>query len=295
MSKKKRNEEYSSISLILDYIDEYELDTLSKEDQYKLFKEMEQGSFEAREQLILHNLRLVISIAKKYKNKAYDISELFNVGCQGLIMAIKRFDYKKGYCFSTYAKYYIEGLIIKYLKENFFNFKVPITFVNKVLKVKKYILTYYSQYGSEPTNTEIATELHISEDEVLEYKALLDNTISLNKIIYDEEKKEELFLEYNELIKTIPEENNCIEEFENAYFNELLKNRIFKSSAFTNREKEVLWYYFGFETGEPMDSREVGSILGVSSQRVFELKQRAIEKLQNSETIEHFNPKLMIK
>ena len=119
MSKKNCNE-YKSIDLILDYIDEYQLDTLSKEDQYKLFEEMEQGSFEAREQLILHNLCLVIFITKRYKDKANDISEIFNVGCEGLMTAIEKFDYKKGYCFSTYAKYWIKGYINRYLVKNYF-------------------------------------------------------------------------------------------------------------------------------------------------------------------------------
>lgn len=293
MSKKNHNE-HKSMDLILEYIDEYQLNTLSKEDQYKLFKDMEQGSIEAREQLILHNLCLVISIAKKFKDKVYDISELFNVGCQGLIIAIERFDYKKGYCFSTYAKYWIKGYINRYLVKNYFNFKVPIAFITEILKVKKYILTYYSQYGIQPTNTEIATELHVSKDEVLEYKALLDNTLSLNKILYNEEQKEEFFSEYK-LIEKIPEEDNCILEFENTYLNELLKNSVFNSCNLTKRQKEVLWYYFGFETGEPMDCSEVAPLLSITKQRVYELKQRAIEKLQNSEIIEQFNPKLMIK
>ncbi len=293
MSKKNHNE-HKSMDLILEYIDEYQLNTLSKEDQYKLFKDMEQGSIEAREQLILHNLCLVISIAKKFKDKVYDISELFNVGCQGLIIAIERFDYKKGYCFSTYAKYWIKGYINRYLVKNYFNFKVPIAFITEILKVKKYILTYYSQYGIQPTNTEIATELHVSKDEVLEYKVLLDNTLSLNKILYNEEQKEEFFPEY-ELIEKIPEEDNCILEFENTYLNELLKNSVFNSCNLTKRQKEVLWYYFGFETGEPIDCSEVASLLSITKQRVYELKQRAIEKLQNSEIIEQFNPKLMIK
>lgn len=292
--KKANSNKYKEIKLVIDFIDEYQLDILSKEEQTKLFISMEQGDFEAREQLILHNLFLVISIAKKYKDKVYDISELFNVGCLGLIKAIEKFDYKKGYCFSTYAKHWIEGYINRYLIKNYFNFNVPIRYVTDIIKIKKYILKYYSYYGTKPSDSEIASKLNISEDKIVEYKALLDNPISLNKILYKEEQKEEILPEY-ELIEKIPVEDNCILEFENAYINELFKNKIFRSCALSDREKEVLWYYYGFETGKPMDFRKVASLLGISSQRVCQLKQKAIERLQNLETIEQFNPKLMIK
>lgn len=292
--KKAKSNKYKEIKLIIDFIDEYQLDILSKEEQTQLFISMEQGNFEAREQLILHNLCLVISIAKNYKDKLYDISELFNVGCLGLIKAIEKFDYKKGFCFSTYAKHWIEGYINRYLIKNYFNFNVPIRYVTEIIKIKNYILKYYSCYGTKPSDSEIASKLNISEDKIVEYKALLDNPISLNKILYKEEQKEEIFPEY-ELIEKIPIEDNCILEFENAYFNELFKNKIFRSCALSDREKEVLWYYYGFETGKPMDVRKVASLLGISSQRVCQLKQKAIERLQNLETIEQFNSKLMIK
>ena len=255
---------------------------------------MEQGDFEAREQLILHNLCLVISIAKKYKDKVYDISELFNVGCLGLIKAIEKFDYKKGYCFSTYAKHWIEGYINRYLIKNYFNFNVPIRYVTEIIKIKKYILKYYSYYGTKPSDSEIASKLNISEDKIVEYKELLDNPISLNKIIYDKELSEEFIPEY-ELIEKIPEEDNCIEEYEKKYMNELFRNCVFSECNLTDRQKEVLWYYFGFETGEPMDCKEIVDLLKISRQRVQEIMQRAIEKLQNEQKIKQFNSKLMIK
>lgn len=211
--KKEKSNKYKEIKLIIDFIDEYQLDILSKEDQIKLFISMEQGNFEAREQLILHNLCLVISIAKNYKDKVYDISELFNVGCLGLIKAIEKFDYKKGFCFSTYAKHWIESYINKYLIKNYFNFNVPIRYVTESIKIKKFILKYYSYYGKKPSDSEMASKLHLSEDKIEEYKALLDTPISLNKIIYDKELSEEFIPEY-ELIEKIPEEDNCIEEYE---------------------------------------------------------------------------------
>lgn len=292
--KKAKSNKYKEIKLIIDFIDEYQLDILSKEEQIKLFISMEQGNFEAREQLILHNLCLVISIAKNYKDKVYDISELFNVGCLGLIKAIEKFDYKKGFCFSTYAKHWIEGYINRYLIKNYFNFNAPIRYVTESIKIKKFILKYYSYYGKKPSDSEMASKLHLSEDKIVEYKALLDTPISLNKIIYDKELSEDFIPEY-ELIEKIPEEDNCIEEYEKKYMNELFRNCVFSECNLTDRQKEVLWYYFGFETGEPMDCKEIVDLLKISRQRVQEIMQRAIEKLQNEQKIKQFNSKLMIK
>lgn len=165
------------ISFIINYLKEYDIKLLSKEEQYKLFIELEDGSEEAREKLILHNLLLVIAMANKYVGVGYDALELFDMGCLGLIIAVDRFDYKRGLCFSTYAKFWIKQTILRSITNELKVLRLPVELTYKILKMKKFISDYYSMNGYLPTNDEISKSLQLPIDKIDNYKQLLDEIV----------------------------------------------------------------------------------------------------------------------
>lgn len=282
------------ISFITNYLEEYDIRPLSKEEQYKLFIELEDGSKDAREKLILHNLLLVVAMANKYVGVGYDASELFDMGCLGLIIAVDKFDYKKGTCFSTYAKFWIKQTILRTIANELRIVRIPVGLTYKILRMKKFISEYISMNGSFPTNEEISERLQLPIDKIDDYKILLNEIVSLNMVLFSEEISEEEGNE-EELISTIPCNIDYIEMVEEKCFNETIRDLIFSSKIISDRNKQILMYHFGFIDGEQRSNEFIAKQFGISKARVQQIEQDTFKKILALPNIQQFNPKYTSK
>lgn len=279
------------ISFIINYLNEYDIKLLSKEEQYKLFLELEDGSKEAREKLILHNLPLVISIANKYVGVGYSVLELFDMGCLGLIIAVDRFDYKKEISFSTYAEYWIKHTILRSIANELKIVRLPVGLTYKVLRMKKFISGYYSMYGVLPTNDEISERLQLPIDKIDDYKILLDEIISLNMVLFKEETSEEIEKGI-ELIDIIPSDIDYIEAVEKKVLDETVRDIVFSSKIISDRNKQILMYQFGFIDGKQRSNEFIAKQFGISKRTVNNIKLNTLKKLSTLPKIQKLSPKI---
>lgn len=282
------------ISFITNYLKENDIRLLSKEEQYKLFIELEVGSKVAREKLILHNLPLVIAIANKYVGVGYSVLELFDMGCLGLIIAVDKFDYKRGLCFSTYAKFWIKQTILRSITSELRMQRLPDELSYKVLKMKKFISEYYSTNGYFPTNDEISKSLQLPIDKIDDYKILLNEIISLNMFLFNEEISEEEGKE-EELINIIPSDIDYVEKVEQKVLNEIIRDLIFNSKIISDRNKQILMYHFGFIDGEQKTNEFIAKQFGISKSRVQQIEQDTFKKILALPKIQELNPKYASK
>ena len=282
------------ISFITNYLKENDIRLLSKEEQYKLFIELEVGSKVAREKLILHNLPLVIAIANKYVGVGYSVLELFDMGCPGLIIAVDKFDYKRGLCFSTYAKFWIKQTILRSITSELRMQRLPDELSYKVLKMKKFISEYYSTNGYFPTNDEISKSLQLPIDKIDDYKILLNEIISLNMFLFNEEISEEEGKE-EELINIIPSDIDYAEKVEQKVLNEIIRDLIFNSKIISDRNKQILMYHFGFIDGEQKTNEFIAKQFGISKSRVQQIEQDTFKKILALPKIQELNPKYASK
>lgn len=271
-------------SFITNYLKENDIRLLSKEEQYKLFIELEAGSKAAREKLIFHNLPLVIAIANKYVGVGYSVLELFDMGCLGLIIAVDRFDYKRGLCFSTYAKFWIKQTILGSITNELRMLRLPVKLTYKVLKMKKFISEYYFTNGYFPTNDEISKSLQLPIDKIDDYKQLSKEIISLDMVLFNGENGEEL-------INIIPSDIDYIEAVEQKVLNETIRDLIFNSSSISDRSKQILMYHFGFIDGKQRSLEFIAKQFGISKARVQQIEQVAFKKILTLPQIQKLNSK----
>lgn len=282
------------ISFITNYLKENDIRLLSKEEQYKLFIELEVGSKVAREKLILHNLPLVIAIANKYVGVGYSVLELFDMGCPGLIIAVDRFDYKKEISFSTYAEYWIKHTILRSIANELKIVRLPVGLTYKVLRMKKFISEYYSMYGVLPTNDEISERLQLPIDKIDDYKILLDEIISLNMVLFKEETSGEIEKGI-ELIDIIPSDIDYIEAVEKKVLDETVRDIVFSSKIISDRNKQILMYQFGFIDGKQSSNEFIAKQFGISKRTVNNIKLNTLKKLSTLPKIQELNPKYASK
>lgn len=282
------------ISFITNYLKENDIRLLSKEEQYKLFIELEVGSKVAREKLILHNLPLVIAIANKYVGVGYSVLELFDMGCLGLIIAVDRFDYKKEISFSTYAEYWIKHTILRSIANELKIVRLPVGLTYKVLRMKKFISEYYSMYGVLPTNDEISERLQLPIDKIDDYKILLDEIISLNMVLFKEETSGEIEKGI-ELIDIIPSDIDYIEAVEKKVLDETVRDIVFSSKIISDRNKQILMYQFGFIDGKQRSNEFIAKQFGISKRTVNNIKLNTLKKLSTLPKIQKLSPKYASK
>ena len=161
------------------------LKTLSNEEMIELFKEMKKGSKEAKDKLVEGNLKLVLSILKRFKTNANNINDMFQIGCIGLIKAIDNFDLNLNVCFSTYAVFLIKGEILRAFRDET-PIRVSRSTKDLAYKILAYKEKYYNTYGNEPSNEEIAKELGIEEYLISYALTSLKEPISINTPIYND-------------------------------------------------------------------------------------------------------------
>lgn len=272
----------NSMKMYLKEIEKYKM--LSFEDELKLSKEIQNSSKDAKETFINSNYRLVVSIAKKYKKENVEILDLIQAGNIGLIKAVEKFDYKKGYKFSTYATWWIKQGIIRYLDDCENTIRIPVHLSQKInfIKRKKHELLYKLQ--REPSLKELSNECKIEPQKLCELLEKEKTIVSLDIPIKDDDD--------SCLVDFIPSDMS----FTDTVFCEIekinLKEKINEVlTCLTNQEQEVIRLRFGLDDNIPKTLDEIGKVFGLTRERIRQIESKALKKLRHPSRIkklEHF-------
>ncbi len=245
---------------------------LTPEKEIELAAKMAEGDVNARKELAEANLRLVVSIAKRYVGRGMQFLDLIQEGNLGLIKAVEKFDYTKGFKFSTYATWWIRQAITRAIADQARTIRIPVHMVETINKVKKVSSQLLHQNGHEPTAEEIAEELGMSVDKVREVLRVAQEPVSLETPIGEEED--------SHLGDFIPDEDAPVpaEAASHTLLREQLSDVL---STLTPREEKVLRLRFGLEDGRPRTLEEVGKEFNVTRERIRQIEAKALRKLRH--------------
>ena len=246
---------------------------LTAEEEIELAKRIEQGDEEAKEQMIKHNLKLVVSVAKRFDRYGIPIEDLIQEGNMGLMVAVEKFDWRKGRKFSTYATHWIRQKIFRYIQNTGRTIRLPFFKYEEIRIMRKKKRELATALGRKPTDEELAREMGVNKEKIEDLKRVSQSIYSLDKILGNKGKDNETLSYYIA--------DDSITDVEVAADAELLREYLGEALAeLPERYEAVIRARYGLDDDRPRTLTEIAKVMGVSRQMIHLIEERALKKLR---------------